>query len=36
VRLNRPHVNRHKSVLPGEDGFMAQKFNATDKAYWAV
>jgi phenylacetyl-CoA:acceptor oxidoreductase len=36
VRLNRPHDNRHKSVLPGEDGFMAQKFNATDKANWAV
>jgi phenylacetyl-CoA:acceptor oxidoreductase len=36
VRLNRPHDNRHNSVLPGEDGFMAQKFNATDKAHWAV
>jgi phenylacetyl-CoA:acceptor oxidoreductase len=36
VRLNRPHDNRHKSVLPGEDGFMAQKFNPTDKANWAA
>jgi phenylacetyl-CoA:acceptor oxidoreductase len=36
VRLNRPHDNRHKSVLAGEDGFMAQKFNATDKANWTV
>jgi phenylacetyl-CoA:acceptor oxidoreductase len=36
VRLNRPHDNRHKSVLAGEDGFMAQKFNPTDKANWAA
>ena len=36
VRLNRPHDNRHKSIVPGEDGFMAQKFNATDKAHWAA
>jgi phenylacetyl-CoA:acceptor oxidoreductase len=35
VRLNRPHDNRHSSVSAGEDGFMAQKFNATDKAHWA-
>jgi len=34
VRLNRPHDNRHMSVAAGEDGFMAQKFNATDKANW--
>ena len=36
VRLNRPHDNRHLSVKPGEDGFMAQNFNATDKANWAA
>ena len=35
VRLNRPHDNRHLSVKPGEDGFMAQHFNATDKVNWA-
>ncbi len=34
VRLNRPHDNRHDSVAPGEDGFMAQHFNATDKEHW--
>jgi phenylacetyl-CoA:acceptor oxidoreductase len=36
VRLNRPHDNRHLSVKPGEDGFMAQHLNATDKAEWAA
>jgi phenylacetyl-CoA:acceptor oxidoreductase len=36
VRLNRPHDNRHKSVVAGEDGFMAQKFNPTDKAGWVA
>jgi phenylacetyl-CoA:acceptor oxidoreductase len=36
VRLNRPHDNRHASVKAGEDGFMAQHFNATDKAHWAA
>ncbi|MBL8486327.1 MAG: molybdopterin-dependent oxidoreductase [Rhodocyclaceae bacterium] len=36
VRLNRPHDNRHASVVAGEDGFMAQKLNATDKAHWAA
>lgn len=34
VRLNRPHDNRHNSVAPGEDGFMAQHFNPTDKQHW--
>ncbi|MDT8321235.1 MAG: molybdopterin-dependent oxidoreductase [Xanthomonadales bacterium] len=36
VRLNRPHDNRHKSVVAGEDGFMAQKFNPTDKEHWVA
>src|SRR5487761_2719160 len=36
VRQNRPHDNRHESITPGDDGFMAQKFNATDKAHWAA
>jgi len=36
VRLNHPHDNRLRSVKPGEDGFMAQYFNATDKAHWTV
>jgi phenylacetyl-CoA:acceptor oxidoreductase len=36
VRINRPHDNRHKSVLPGEDGFMAQKLNPTDKEHWVA
>lgn len=36
VRLNRPHDNRHLSVKPGEDGFMAQNLNPTDKEHWAA
>ena len=36
VRLNRPHDDRHLSVAAGEDGFMAQKFNPTDKAHWVA
>ena len=36
VRLNRPHDNRHLSVRPGEDGFMVQHLNATDKEHWAA
>lgn len=36
VRLNRPHNNRHASVIPGPDGFMAQKFNPTDKEHWVA
>ncbi len=36
VRLNRPHNNRHASVSPGPDGFMAQKFNPTDKEHWVA
>ena len=34
VRLNRPHDNRLLSVKPGEDGFMAASFNATDRKGW--
>ncbi len=36
IRLNRPHEDRHQSVKPGEDGFMAQKLNPTDKANWVA
>lgn len=36
VRLNRPQDDRHQSVAAGEDGFMAQKFNPTDKAHWVA
>jgi phenylacetyl-CoA:acceptor oxidoreductase len=34
VRLNRPHDNRHDSVRAGEDGFMVQHMNPTDKEKW--
>ncbi|SPJ17449.1 Molybdopterin oxidoreductase [Burkholderiales bacterium] len=34
VRLNRPQDNRHLSVKPGEDGFMVQHFNPTDREHW--
>ena len=36
VRINRPQNNRHLSVQPGEDGFLSQHFNPTDKAHWAA
>ncbi|HXW65176.1 MAG TPA: molybdopterin-dependent oxidoreductase [Burkholderiaceae bacterium] len=36
VRLNRPQDNRHLSVAPGEDGFMVQHFNATDRQHWTA
>jgi len=36
TRLNRPQSNRLKSVVPGEDGFMAQSLNPTDKENWAA
>ncbi|AYH44773.1 molybdopterin-dependent oxidoreductase [Azoarcus sp. DN11] len=36
VRLNRPHDNRLLSVKAGEDGFMAQHFNPTDKEHWVA
>ncbi|MCP4358357.1 MAG: molybdopterin-dependent oxidoreductase [Chloroflexi bacterium] len=34
VRLNRPAMNRHKSVRPGRDGFMEYPWNPTDKEGW--
>jgi phenylacetyl-CoA:acceptor oxidoreductase len=34
VRINKFHEDRHKSVVPGEDGFMQHTLNATDKAQW--
>ena len=34
VRLNRPATSRFASVRPGEDGFMVQPFNATDREGW--
>ena len=36
VRLNRPATSRQASVLPGEDGFMIQRLNTTDKKDWRV
>jgi phenylacetyl-CoA:acceptor oxidoreductase len=36
VRLNRPMSERHKSVKPGPDGFMAYPFNPTDRAHWSA
>ena len=36
VRLNRPMDQRQASVHPGEDGFMAQTLNPTDKAHWVA
>ncbi len=34
VRLNRPLSERHASVKPGADGFMAYPLNPTDKERW--
>lgn len=34
IRINKPHDNRLLSVIPGEDGFMANRFNPTDKENW--
>ncbi|MCK0506423.1 molybdopterin-dependent oxidoreductase, partial [Aromatoleum anaerobium] len=34
VRLNRPNDDRLASVKPGDDGFMTQNLNPTDKANW--
>jgi phenylacetyl-CoA:acceptor oxidoreductase len=34
VRLNKPLSERHASVKPGADGFMAYPLNPTDKANW--
>lgn len=36
VRLNKPLSERHASVKPGPDGFMAYPLNPTDKAHWKV
>ena len=34
VRLNKPHDDRHKSVVPGVDGFMLNELNPTTRAAW--
>jgi phenylacetyl-CoA:acceptor oxidoreductase len=34
VRLNKPHDDRHQSVVAGPDGFMLNKLNATEKDTW--
>jgi len=34
VRLNRPLSERHQSVRPDPDGFMAYPFNPTDREHW--
>jgi phenylacetyl-CoA:acceptor oxidoreductase len=34
VRINRPHEDRHRSVKPGVDGFMAHSLNPTDAKGW--
>lgn len=34
VRLNKPHDDRHQSVIPGPDGFMLNKLNPTEKSTW--
>ncbi|MEW6690507.1 MAG: molybdopterin-dependent oxidoreductase, partial [Pseudomonadota bacterium] len=36
VRLNRPMSQRHESVRPGPDGFMAYPFNPTDRTHWSA
>jgi len=36
VRLNRPLSERHESVKPGPDGFMAYPLNPTDKEHWSA
>jgi len=36
VRLNKPLSERHASVKPGPDGFMAYPLNPTDKANWSA
>jgi len=36
VRLNRPLSERHQSVKPGPDGFMAYPLNPTDKEHWSA
>lgn len=34
VRLNRPAINRHSSVRPDPDGFLAYPWNPTGKESW--
>ncbi|MDH4259776.1 MAG: molybdopterin-dependent oxidoreductase [Gammaproteobacteria bacterium] len=34
VRINKPHEDRHRSVVPGPDGFMQNALNPTDRAHW--
>ena len=34
VRINKFHDDRHKSVIPGDDGFMQHTLNPTDRAHW--
>ena len=34
IRINRPHDDRHRSVKPGEDGFMVHTLNPTDPERW--
>ena len=36
VRLNRPLSERHASVKPGPDGFMAYPLNPTDREHWSA
>jgi len=36
VRLNRPLSERHQSVKPGPDGFMAYPLNPTNKETWSA
>ena len=35
VRLNRPLSERHQSIKPGPDGFMAYPLNPTDREHWS-
>lgn len=35
VRLNKPHEDRHASVVPGVDGFMRNDLNPTARDTWA-
>jgi phenylacetyl-CoA:acceptor oxidoreductase len=34
IRINKPHENRLASVKPGDDGFMASRFNPTGRDTW--
>jgi phenylacetyl-CoA:acceptor oxidoreductase len=34
VRINKHHDDRHKSVVPGDDGFMQHTLNPTDREHW--